>query len=68
MKLFIVLVLAVILVGPTVAKMFDKQAEPERKRGLFYRLGRRVGFARLLLGIVVVFVVLPTVLWVVVGR
>lgn len=68
MKLFIVLVLAVILIGPTLAKTFSKQPEPAQKRGLFYRLGRRVGFGKLLVGIVVVLVVLPTVLYVALGR
>lgn len=68
MKVFIVLVLAIILVGPTLAKMFSKEPEPVQKRGLFYRLGRRVGFGRLLVGIVLVLVVLPTVLFVMLGR
>jgi hypothetical protein len=67
-KLLIVLVLAIILVGPTLAKTFSKQPEPVQKRGLFYRLGRRVGFGKLLVGIVVVLVLLPTLLYVMVGR
>jgi hypothetical protein len=68
MKLFIVLVLAIILVGPTLAKTFSKQPEPVQKRGVFYRVGRRVGFGKLLVGIVVVLVVLPTALYVMLGR
>ena len=68
MKLFIVLVLAIILVGPTLAKTFSKQPETVQKRGFFYRLGRRVGFGKLALGILVVLVVLPTVLYVMLGR
>jgi hypothetical protein len=67
-KLFIVLVLAIILVGPTLAKTFSKQPEPVQKRGVFYRMGRRVGFGKLLVGIVVVLVLLPTALYVMLGR
>jgi hypothetical protein len=67
-KLFIVLVLAIILVGPTLAKTFSKQPEPVQKRGLFYRLGRRFGFGKLLVALLVLLVGLPTVLYVVLGR
>jgi len=65
-KLFIVLILAIIFMGPTLAKTFSKQPEPQKKRGLFYRLGRRLGFGKLALLIVVLFAVVPTALWFVV--
>lgn len=64
MKLVVVLVLAVIFVGPTVAKMFSKQEAPTRRGGLLYRMIRRYGLIRVGLAIVFVVVILPTVLWV----
>ena len=66
MKLFIVLILAIIFMGPTLAKTFSKQPATQKKRGLFYRLGRRLGFGKLALLIVVLFAVVPTALWFVV--
>jgi len=65
-KLVILLVLAIIFVGPTLAKTFSKEPEPQKKRGLFYRLGRRLGFGKLALLIVLLFAVVPTALWFVV--
>jgi ABC-type phosphate transport system permease subunit len=67
-KLFIVLILAIILVVPTVAKMFAKEEAPARRRSLLYRLGRRFGLVKVLAGLVLVIVILPTVAWIALGR
>jgi hypothetical protein len=67
-KLFIVLILAIIFVGPTLAKSLSKQDTPTKRRGVLYRLGRRFGLTKVLLGVVVIVVILPTVLWVTLGR
>lgn len=63
MKLVIVLILAIIFVGPTLAKNFSKQQAPAKRRGIFYRLGRRYGVTKVLLGALVLFVIVPTALW-----
>jgi hypothetical protein len=65
-KLVIVLILAIIFMGPTLAKTFSKQPEPQKKRGIFYRMGRRLGFGKLALLVVLLFAVVPTALWLVV--
>ena len=68
MKLVIVLILAIIFIGPTLAKTFSKQPEPAKKRGLFYRMGRRFGFGKLLLLVVLIVAIVPTVVWLAVAR
>jgi len=67
-KLVIVLILAIIFVGPTLAKMFSDEPETAKKRGLFYRMGRRLGFGKLLLLVVLLIAIVPTVVWFAVAR
>jgi hypothetical protein len=62
-KLFIVLILAIIFVGPTLAKSLSKQETPTKRRGLLYRLSRRYGLMKVLVGVIVIVVIVPTALW-----
>lgn len=61
-KLILVLVVLVIFVGPTVAKLFTPQAEP-KQGGILYRSVRRFGPIKILFMVLLVVVLFPTAAW-----